>query len=385
MLQTNMKHWTIPNRYTKIKQKNVDSRNIQIWKTQLPGEDLDWDSFLSHTPGGRFEQTSLWAQVKEIDGWQPLRLIFTIDDEIVAGFQILMKKKPLVGYIGYVSKGPVVNGEDTKIIQLVVSQLKIITKNSGIKVLIVQPPDYSKSMFSNLNRNGFLDDTITKAVIATTRVNLSSDINTIFGSMSTSTKRNIRLGMRKGITIREGNINDLCTFFNFMVTSCRRQNVSPNPGSVDYFYALWKRFKPKGHVILLMSEYDHEDISGIIAIGFGDTVYIYKIGWSGKFGKYRPNDVTHWELIKFAKSSGYRYLDFVGIEPEVAEIMSQGNPFPEQFKQTVSSFKLGFGGEALLLSKACVYIYNPFLKGAYKNIFPVIKSLPVVQRLIHSV
>lgn len=371
-------------RYTEIKHLNTDCRDIRIWKSQLPGEDVDWDTFLSQIPGGRFEQTSLWSQVKKVDGWQPLRLIFTLGDKIIAGFQILMKKKPLVGYIGYVSKGPVVKNENIKIVMLVISQLKRITQKSGIKILVVQPPDYNHSFVDTLKENGFLRDNITKAVCATARLDLSDNLNTLFDSMSPSTRRNIRLGLRKGVKVRKGNKDDIHTFFKFMLTSCKRQNVLPSPASVDYFFALWDKFSPKGDTILLISEYDCEDISSIFAIGFGDTVYIYKIGWSGQFGKYRPNDVAHWELIKHAKTNGYRYLDFVGIEPEAADAIRQSQVLPDQFKQSVSSFKLGFGGEALLLSRACVYIYNPFLKIAYKNIFPKIKSQPVVQRLIHS-
>lgn len=386
MQQPNKSDWTIPKRYIEIKEKNTDShRNIRVWSSDSPEEDSDWDAFLSQTKGSRFEQTSLWAQVKKVDGWQPLRLIFTIEQEIIAGFQILMKKKPLVGYIGYVSKGPVVKNEDTGILKLVVSQLKKITKKTGIKILIVQPPDYGRVIFNYLDRNGFMPNNIAKTVYATARLDLRSDQEKLFESMSPSTKRNIRLGIRKGVTVRQGSVADIAVFFNLMKQSCMRQNVLPSPSSVTFFKSLWNTFNPKKHLILLISEYEKEIVSGIIAIGFNKTVYIYKIGWSGRFGKFRPNDVAHWELIRFAKASGYSYLDFVGIEPEVAEAVSQGGSFPGKYKQTVSSFKLGFGGEALLLCNSSVYIYNPLLKTAYKNIFPGIKSIPAVQRIIHSV
>lgn len=370
--------------YREIKSLISEYGPIRILATRKLNEDKRWDSFIAHVAGGRYEQTSIWAQVKKVEGWQPIRIIFMLHNEIVAGFQILTKKKLFLGSVGYISKGPVVKNENRMMIELVVSQLMSITKISRIKLLIIQPPNYSQVIYSHLIQNGFLHDNITNAVSATTRVDLIRDLNMIFNSMSASTKRNIKIGQRKGLKVREGAFDDIVTFFKLMTESCRRQNVSPSPGNIHFFRVLYRKFSPKGYVKILILEYDSEVISSIMAIPFGETVYIYKIGWSGRFGNCRPNDFIHWELVKWAKLYGYKFLDFVGIDPMAATAICHGNSLPKQFKQTVTSFKLGFGGQALLLSKPCVYVYNPFFKLLYKHVLPMIISLQTVQRLIHK-
>src|ERR1017187_3150477 len=70
-------------------------------------EDPYWDDFLKATPLGHFQQSSLWARAKDIEGWRPVRMILTLDGQIAGGFQILTAHTRF-GLIGYVSKGPVV-------------------------------------------------------------------------------------------------------------------------------------------------------------------------------------------------------------------------------------------------------------------------------------
>lgn len=69
--------------------------------------DPRWDAFLQNTPAGQFQQSSIWARAKEQAGRKPIRIVMTLRDEIVGGFQILHRLK-WWGSIGYLSKGPVV-------------------------------------------------------------------------------------------------------------------------------------------------------------------------------------------------------------------------------------------------------------------------------------
>src|SRR5689334_11430067 len=70
-------------------------------------EDADWDTFLQRSPLGQFQQSSIWAQAKASEGWSPVRILLTVGQNLVGGFQLLWKRSRL-GRIGYVSKGPVV-------------------------------------------------------------------------------------------------------------------------------------------------------------------------------------------------------------------------------------------------------------------------------------
>src|SRR5258708_16240042 len=69
-------------------------------------EDNCWDKILQETPLGQFQQSTIWARAKATEGWRVVRLVLTMDKEILGGFQILWRPS-WRGRVAYVSKGPV--------------------------------------------------------------------------------------------------------------------------------------------------------------------------------------------------------------------------------------------------------------------------------------
>lgn len=119
----------------------------------------------------------------------------------------------------------------------------------------------------------------------------------------------------------------------------------------------------------------------ILTVPFGDTVIYKKGGWWGQHRERHPNEALHWAAIQWAKSHGYRYYDFEGIDPAAAELVLQGAPLPEPMRQSVTRFKLGFGGEVRLLPKPYDYLYNPLLRWTYRTIYPKVAGLTAMQKL----
>ncbi len=100
--------------YTELASCKTSIGLVKAWQTSKD-DDPSWDSFLNSTPGGQFEQTGLWAQTKKLNGWSCLRVVLTCKENIIAGFQILMKTKQFIGKIGYISKGPVVAFQNNEV------------------------------------------------------------------------------------------------------------------------------------------------------------------------------------------------------------------------------------------------------------------------------
>src|ERR1700722_11594625 len=95
----------ISNSYEEIDRKLLAGREVVV-RLSRELEDRCWDKFLEETPLGQFQQSSFWGRSKSAEGWTLLRVILTIDEEIVGGFQILWRRS-WFGRNGYVSKGPV--------------------------------------------------------------------------------------------------------------------------------------------------------------------------------------------------------------------------------------------------------------------------------------
>ena len=93
--------------------------------------------------------------IREVDGWQCLRIVATIDDKIAGGFQILWRQTRL-GRIGYVTKGPAVVPEVKSLVDRLVVVMRDQSRENKILALVVQPPDESQITSDALGRCGFI-------------------------------------------------------------------------------------------------------------------------------------------------------------------------------------------------------------------------------------
>ena len=92
--------------YERLDQRILEEGTVTAWISR-DGTDTFWDDFLSQTPLGQFQQSTIWARAKHSEGWRSVRVLFTVEDVLVGGFQLL-ERSSLWGRIGYVSKGPVI-------------------------------------------------------------------------------------------------------------------------------------------------------------------------------------------------------------------------------------------------------------------------------------
>jgi len=347
-------------------------------------EHPDWDAFLERTPGGHHAQTSLWAQVKAHLGWGAARVIVTWGGHIVAGAQMLIRPLPLVGAVGYVSKGPVCVEEDPDLAGFVLRELHRLARTCRVRCLVVQPPNDGHALACRLPGWGFWPSAIPVAQpTATLLLDLDRDLDTLLAGMHASTRYNIRLGLRRGVVVRQGTERDLPVICRILETTGQRQGFAPEGEA--YLSEMHRILAPRGWLRLFIAEYQGEPVSAGLAICFGDTVFYKRGAWSGRHGKHRPNEALQWEIIRWAKAQGYRTYDFEGIDPACARAVMRGEPIPESLSHTVTSFKLGFGGEVAFFPDAYDYVYNPFLRWMRRSVFHRLEGSTVAHRALNRI
>ncbi|KFO66284.1 hypothetical protein ER57_18475 [Smithella sp. SCADC] len=368
--------------YKKLDSIETSKGVLTAWHYSQPDNNV-WDTFLASTPSGHFYQTSMWAQVRMLDGWDNLVILITINDRIVGGFQILTRSKPYLGKIGLILKGPVVASDDPVVLNFVIATLKKIARVNKIKALIVQPPNRDKAISNMLSQNDFSANHVDNEIRENTVViDLRGSEDEIFKGIKSKKRQNINTAIRKGVTVREGKKDDLDTFFHFMTETCKRQQVTPSPSNVNFLHRMWDLFSRKDKIKLFMAEYEGEVVSCIVVVLFGDTAYLWKLGWSGKYSKYYANIFICWEIFKWAKANGFSFADMDAISKNLADKVSKGETATEEMSKTYSYFKVGFGGDVLRLTKGFVYIYNPVIRWAYNLFMPYINSIPFLKRKI---
>ena len=366
--------------YVKLDSINTPIGTLTSWKYTHP-DAPSWNNFLASTLYGHFYQTSMWAEVKKLDGWDSFINLITLNDTIVGGFQMLTRTNRLLGKIGIVLKGPVVISDDDAVMKFAISTLRKAVQKNRIRALIVQPPDRDKKIQNILREYNFSYNHIDYVISENTvSLDLRKNEDEILKGIKRTKKQNINSAVRQGVKVLQGNRDNLETFYRLMTETCRRQQVAPSPSNVNIIFKIWDCFSPRNNIKLFMSEYEGEILSCLVVLSFGHTAYLWKFGWSGKHQNVYPNVIIYWEIFKWAKENGFCFADMGAIGRDLADKLDHGEAVTGDMSKTYSYFKTCFGGEILHLTKGFVYIDNPVIRSAYNLLMPHINSIPFLKR-----
>lgn len=340
--------------------------------------DPGWDRFVEATPGGTYQQTSMWAQVKSMAGWRPVRIGLSADDAILAGCQVLVRRVSRLGAIGYVPHGPLVANGDGAALFAVLDAVLELARQERLLYLKLQPPPDSADMTSALRERQFVPSCVDLAPRVTVRVDLRRPPDTILAAMRARSRTYIRQAQRRGAVVREGGEEELPVFCDLVEAISRRRGYSPYPRA--YYEQIWRSFPGRAH--LLLAEHKGNILASILLLAFGDTVSYKMGGWSGTHRDVRPNELLHWEGMQWARDRGYRYYDLEGIEPTDGEAILSGRDIANRDLHGLTHFKLGLGGDVTGFPGCYDYARQPLLRLALPWVAPRFGLLtPIADRL----
>jgi lipid II:glycine glycyltransferase (peptidoglycan interpeptide bridge formation enzyme) len=189
-----------------------------------------WDAFLTNVPRVPYQQSNLWARVKASQGWRSALVTVTRDGSIHGNAQLLYRSIPLAGAVGFVTRGPVLASDDPALAAAATVGLERLALACNVTYPIVQPPtERAEVMTRQLLRSGYRTAPEIMAPHNTTTglLDLSQGERTILAGMPSSTRRNVRLAQRRGLTVREGGAADLPVFYSLLAATSRRRGFTP--------------------------------------------------------------------------------------------------------------------------------------------------------------
>lgn len=346
------------------------------------GSDPRWDDFVARSPGGHHLQSTYWARVKAALGWQAARVTALRDGDVCGGAQILLRRVPLLGTIGYVALGPVLDHDDVALRQCVLQGLQRISRERRTCYLVVQPPSaYQETVLPELLNRGFREagTLVEPNPTATVVVDLALDEATLLAAMRKATRYNVRRAERIGVRVREGGERDVPTFHRLLTMTARRQGFSVPPE--QYFSHLLRVMGPDGHAKIFVAEYGGRPLSAVLVIAFGNRVSLKRAAWSGDQRDVHPNELLQWTVIRWAKRSGYHYYDFEGIDRSCAAPSGKDG----RSRDSVTAFKMGFGGDVVVSPAAYQRIANPLLRRAHDPAVRYVLNSPAGRWLVETV
>jgi lipid II:glycine glycyltransferase (peptidoglycan interpeptide bridge formation enzyme) len=317
-------------------------------------------------PDAHHEQTSLWGSVRASFGWTVLRVVMEEGGVIVGGAQVqLLSLRRLVRW-AYITYGPCIAGDDPLAERVLLTEIKNFLRRHGALYLIAILPYEAHRFAERMPVHGFIRPPRAIApfyIRATLVIDTTKSDECLLAEMRDSTRHQVRQGMRRGLTFAPGGEADLDIFWKLMQALCARRKTTPNPSHPDFFRQLWKQFSPRGWISLFLVKHQDRPVAAALAFPFGDWFRVWKVGWSGEHAELRPNQLLWWEMIRHARSKGFRHFDFVNVDlAQPANSSPAASPVPASDGPT--GFKLGFGGTVKMLPGAYCYFVSPFPRAA---------------------
>ena len=336
----------------------------------------EYKDFLEKHERCNFQQSPEWAKVKS--NW--INETVLAEDEngkIIGAVNILIRKIPIFGNIMYSSRGPICDIHDIAVMKQLTDGIKELAKKYKAIVYKAEPDIESKDeefrkIVTNLgyrikdDAKNFREEIQPRYVFRLDIKGKTED--EIFANFHSKTRYNIRLAIKKGVTVKEGTREDLKIFHKIMIETGERDGFIIRP--LSYFEKMYDELAPE-HMKLLLAYYDGQPISGVIPIMYGNkTWYLYGAS-SNQHRNLMPNYLLQWEMIKMAIARHDDVYDFRGVSGVVDESHPQYGLY---------RFKKGFGATFTEFIGEVYYPFKPLKYKLYKFSEKAFRTLRQLKR-----
>jgi len=187
----------------------------------------------------------------------------------------------------------------------------------------------------------------------TVMINLEKSEEELLAEMKQKTRYNLKLAQKKGVKVVISNQeSDLALFTNLYLETIKRQKYAGR--SSKYLKKVWNNFK--GNVFIAAAYFENTVLASWFVIACDKTLtYVYG-GSSEEYKNLMAPYLLEWELCKYGKEHGFKYLDLFGIKKDLSDGYSR--------------FKNGFTPEIVEFADTVDLIIDPslysILKLAYK-------------------
>jgi lipid II:glycine glycyltransferase (peptidoglycan interpeptide bridge formation enzyme) len=345
----------------------------EVCKTYLPGrlagrEASAWDDLVNSVEQSDVSQLMAWTRVRSALGFSAMHVTVARGDQLVAGAQVLVRRFPVFGSIGYVAHGPVVgDGIEHRAAACasVAQGLITLMHDGGIRVLFVQPPIGGDDVSAALADKGFHVSHAGVAPPETVCLDLTRPEDELRNGFNKRLRGWTRRWPDRGVTVRRGDERDLPLLADLLAQSFEYQHGEAIP--LEYLQRVYDALAPSGNAVLFIGEVEGKAVAADLLTVSGGVMRDRFIGFDRESGASNLSvpGAVKWNAILWAKENGVHWLDFGGVERHVVETMLAGEKVDQKTVRGGDQFKLSFGGAPFILPPAMEFARPMQLLRAY--------------------
>lgn len=281
-------------------------------------------------------QTWEWGEFRKKTGLKVERVGTFTNGELEKAFQVTFHSIPVLGgTAGYLPKAYMPDEDQLSVLK----QLGDKNRTTFIKLEPdVSHPVDSPSSFNQID--DFLQDNQAKPgrplfTRYTYKIDLTKPETELFEACHQKTRYNIRLAVKKGVTVQEATSQEgLTEYLNILKETTKRQGFYAH--TPEYFQTMWDTIGQTGMMRIFHAVYEGQVLVAWIVFLFKDQLY-YPYGASRSAHRdVMASNLMMWEMIRFGQLNKCKSFDLWGcLGPDA----KKNHPWYGFHK-----FKEGYGG-----------------------------------------
>ncbi len=325
-----------------------------------------WDDFVRGHPAADVAQLSGWARVRAAAGMSALLVLAHRDDRLLGGAQVLMRRVPLIGAIGYVAYGPLVDGGEDPgpVSQALAGELAALAR-TRIRMLFVQPPADGAEVAAALSSLGFRASDAGIAPRTSVMVDLALDEEELRGQLSRTLRRWINRWPRRGVEVRPAGEADLPQVAALLAQTGEHHGYTAF--GLEYLQGMYRELCPTGDLVVLIGEVAGRPVATALYSTVGSAVKARLVGFDrdGEAATLNVPAALDWTAITWAKARGFRWFDHGGLSETATALVLSGADFDTEDLAGPDRYKLRFGGRPVRLPEPLESISSPLVRLGY--------------------
>lgn len=297
------------------------------------------DTFVTQHPGCHFMQTSAWGRVKE--DWRWYGILCRDQQRRIRGSMALLSRRlrGLRSCMLYAPRGPIFDPGDMLTFRQLMGAARELASRCNAWLLRIDPmvPEEDRVFSMQVKDLGFRVNTATDYSLFQPRMCYVLDLRGIAPQMldqhyHRSTRYNLHLAERRGVSVTLGGEADLMDFYDLMCKTAANSGFQPQ--SRDYYAHFFHELRDCTRLYLARKE--GVTVAAAMAVFLGNRVWYMYSASDPEARRDYPNELLQWHMHMDAIAAGCDFFDFRGVEGYPVE----GNP-----KLGLHRFKAGFSAE----------------------------------------
>ena len=307
-----------------------------------------WDAFVASTPPSPYLQTTTWAAVKALNGWERAAVAVAGPAGPIGAQVLTHRVGPAPWSVGYAPRGPVAPALalDEAGVRRWTAALRALAAHRRISHVVVDPEIETGGPEASWFLAAGWRPAASPQPARSRWIDLALPADELWADLRGKWRQYVQKARRSGVVVTEGGLSDLAAFYAIYAETAERAGFTHRTEAT--YRAAFAGFAARGAARLLFARDESgAPVATLMLIGWGRRVVEPYGGMTVAGAASRANYLLKWEAIRSSQERGFATYDLWGLS-----------------HAGIEQFKSGFGGREVTYIGGLELVVQPLVRHA---------------------